>query len=550
MIISLDGASFDVLNPLVQHGVMPNVARLMQQGIATPLESTTPPITPVAWASFMTGKTPRKHGVFDFRLYDPNTQSDTFANAASIRARTLWQLLSDNGVRVGVVNLPMTYPPYGVNGFVVSGFDSPSLDSPFTHPASIRDDLLSRFPEYDFVTWPPADLHASDTQFMSFTEAVQRQFRVRTEAALHLAREYAPDVFMVHYQSTDALQHQLWCYMDPGLVETQSPVRREAVVNCYSVLDECLGMLLQRVGGQNTNVLVVSDHGFGPAFGYLYPNVWLKQWGYLHTRSSPLASACTRIKDYLRNSRITITRLLCRAPVTMKPLAPQRSPTSQEHANSGLTWIESVQRTTLDDELPLDWSRTTALVASAELSGLLYLHGVEEHAERQRLLAELQIRFQELVDPLENVPWFTEVVPGEMACAARASVPTPDLVLVPRPGWAVSRRLPHNHGVWRANRPCWGTHRLDGILIAAGPGIRVGDIGHPLLVDIAPTILHLLGLPVPADMDGQVLRDLLSVKSPVVYVGCDPTREGKPSGLSASEEATIEDRLRSLGYLG
>lgn len=549
LLIGLDGATFYVLDWFVGQGIMPGIGKLIREGVSRPLRSTIPPITPVAWTSFMTGKNPGKHGIFDFRLYDTNTRNDMFANSRLIRARTLWQILSDAGVRVGVINLPMTYPPYPVNGFLVSGFDTPSLNSKFTYPAEIRDDLLDRFPDYTFVVDGRDDLHDSNTHFISYTEAVQRAFRVRTEAALYLAGKYTPDVFMVHYQCTDALQHYLWCYVDPELAESQSPTRREAVIKCYQELDRGLSSLMEYAREHNADILMVSDHGFGPAYGILYPNVWLEQWGYLYRRLLSTNSDKT-FKSYFRDSRFRIIRILYRHLAKIKTLIQRRCLAFTKSSTPNATWIENVQRTTLQNELPLDWDRTVALVASAEQSGSLYLHNIEDQAEKQRLLAELETRFRELVDPQDNLRWFREVLRGEVAYhPGQENVRIPDLVLVPREGWNVSRQLMKD-GVWQANLPWWGTHRPDGILIAAGPNIQTDNIEQPSLIDIAPTILYFLGLPVPNDMDGHVLTSLFSINSPVVYTEGETMKENPPrSALSMAEEALIEERLRGLGYL-
>ena len=112
MIIGLDGATFDVLNPMMAAGRMPNVKRFIERGVSGPFESTRPPITPAAWTTFMTGKNPGTHGVVDFERYDVHTGRLSFNSTQTVgHVRTLWQILSEKGLRVGVINVPMTYPP-------------------------------------------------------------------------------------------------------------------------------------------------------------------------------------------------------------------------------------------------------------------------------------------------------------------------------------------------------------------------------------------------------------------------------------------------------
>src|SRR5271165_2691092 len=147
-IISLDGATFDVLRPLMDQGYMPNLARLSQEGIAAGLESVIPWVTAPAWTSFMTGKNPDKHGVFDFTRFEEDTYRWQVNNSTSIQSKTIWQLLSEQGKRVIVLNLPYTYPPYPVNGVMVSGWDAPLLQEGFTYPAELSREILDLMPGY------------------------------------------------------------------------------------------------------------------------------------------------------------------------------------------------------------------------------------------------------------------------------------------------------------------------------------------------------------------------------------------------------------------
>jgi predicted AlkP superfamily phosphohydrolase/phosphomutase len=119
LIISIDGGSWNVLKPLKKRGVIPHISKLMERGCHGILYSTNPPVTPPAWTSFMTGKNPGKHGIFDFRIYDHFTASDSFALFSKIQSETLWEILNAGGKKVGVINLPLTYPPPPIASFVV-----------------------------------------------------------------------------------------------------------------------------------------------------------------------------------------------------------------------------------------------------------------------------------------------------------------------------------------------------------------------------------------------------------------------------------------------
>src|SRR2546423_6260999 len=141
VIIGLDAATWALIRPWMAEGGMPNLARLMNAGVSGKLESILPPITPPAWTSFMTGKNPGKHGIFNFVEAEQGAYAMNYINASSRRSPTVWKLLNDFGLTVGTMNIPFTYPPEKLNGFQISGLDTPSENSPFIHPPSLRQEF-------------------------------------------------------------------------------------------------------------------------------------------------------------------------------------------------------------------------------------------------------------------------------------------------------------------------------------------------------------------------------------------------------------------------
>ena len=152
LILGLDGATWDVLDPMIAAGRMPALKKFIEAGSAGVLHSTTPPITPAAWTTFMTGKGPGRHGIVDFEKYHVHTHELTFNSTFEIREQTLWELLSDKGLRVGSINVPMTYPPTPVNGFMISGFETPSTDVDFTYPPELKQEIMREIPNYNYRT--------------------------------------------------------------------------------------------------------------------------------------------------------------------------------------------------------------------------------------------------------------------------------------------------------------------------------------------------------------------------------------------------------------
>src|SRR5215813_2846442 len=176
VILGLDGATFDLILPWVQSGKLPHFAQLLHQGISGRLRSTVPPMSPPAWNSFMTGKNPGKHGIFDFTGRKPQSYETSFINAAWRRAPDFWQYLTEAGKRIAVLSVPFTYPPEKVNGIMISGFDAPGIaglvDRSATYPPELCEEIRSRVGEYPmapnlFAYTDPGEMLEATVQTMA-----------------------------------------------------------------------------------------------------------------------------------------------------------------------------------------------------------------------------------------------------------------------------------------------------------------------------------------------------------------------------------------------
>src|SRR5947199_2150960 len=149
LIVGLDAATFDLINPWIAEGNLPNLAALMRNGASSRLASILPPITPPAWTSFMTGKNPGKHGIFHFVETASDSYTMDYANGGSRRSPTVWRVLNAAGFSVGTMNIPFTYPPEALDGFQISGLDTPSANSSFVHPPMLKRELVDRLGKID-----------------------------------------------------------------------------------------------------------------------------------------------------------------------------------------------------------------------------------------------------------------------------------------------------------------------------------------------------------------------------------------------------------------
>lgn len=531
LIIGLDGATFDVLEPMMAAGRMPNLKRFIESGVAGVLHSTKPPITPAAWTTFMTGKGPGRHGIVDFEKYDPQNHSLSFNSTFEIREKTLWELLSEKGLRVGSVHVPMTYPPTAVNGFMISGFETPSIEAEFTWPRELKQEILRVMPGYNYKTnWRRSAL-GGQAVLKENLDYISASFEQGWQLSHFCGEKYGWDVMMVVFKLVDNLQHKAWKYLDPRFIP-RYPAEAGLAAQCFGHLDDALRKLFAYAEENDACVLIMSDHGHGSLEGKAQPNLLLKDWGLLALRSA-WGQAGQRAAHWLH--RLTKGRV-----------------TRFEQGNRGI-----------DRDLAVDWSRTKACVMHAGIYGFLYINlkgrgpvGIVEPREYEALRDELMRRFRSARArdrEGREIAIFPEVYKTEelYGCTREDRPDMPDLLLSPQPGLAVIRKIRGTHPVrWSSESRLEGTHRVEGIVAMRGPCINRGRRIEGNIVDITPTVLAMLGLRVPIDMEGRVLEDAFTV-SPTIEREPPVRREIEEHGevYSEADRRTLEKRLSELGYL-
>jgi len=538
LIIGLDGATFDVLNPMMEAGRMPRLAEAVKSGAAGVLHSTVPPITPAAWTTFLTGKQPGSHGIIDFERYDALSNKLDFNSTRCLdHVRNLWQLLSARGLRVGSINVPMTYPPIKVNGFMISGFETPGPQSEFAYPPELKPRILERWPDPTLRTKWRRKTFGGDALFAANIDYMTRSFHQGTEMTKWCGQEYGWDVLMVVLKLVDNLQHKAWKYLDPRWSE-RNPRRRDLARQAFSELDVAVGELLNYAAANEAAVLMVSDHGHGSLEGKVQPNLLLQRWGYLALRGWG-AQTGTRLRYYWDRLR-------------------------------GRTGKFARAGDVLHD-LPVDFSRTRACVMHAGMAGFVYLNlkgrqpeGTVEPDDYEALRDELRARFlgpdcRVRAPDGRRIGLFTAAhKPEELYGCTRAEQPwLPDLMLIPARELAAVRKIRGSKPVrWLPYRKLEGTHRPEGILIACGSGVARGKQVEAQIADCAPTILALLGLRVPSDMEGKVVADLFAEAPAVEFEQPGAERAAAQVEPADADEAysdaeleAVKARLSDLGYL-
>jgi len=527
--IGLDGATFDVLNPIMDQGYMPHLKYLVTTGTSGILNSTKPPMTPAAWTTFMTGMGPGRHGIIDFEHYDPQTNSLKFNNNFQIKDKTIWQILSEKQFRVGSLHLPMTYPPPAVNGFVISGFETPSVKDNFTYPPELKDIILREIPDYTYSTNWRRGLLGGRSCFAENLEYFKRNFRQNVRLAQLCTDMYGWDVMMVLFKLVDNIQHKCWKYLGNSEVD-RYPTQRRMVYSCFQVLDECIGKLMDLARQHEATVIIMSDHGHGSLDGRAQPNWLLKKWGYLN-----LIGAWPQFRARVNNTLYRLTK------------------------KKGGRYAEPDEG--IERDLAIDWRTTRACVMHAGIYGFLYLNlkgrqpqGIVDPAGYEPMRDELIERLLGARDEKFGEPIFQEVLKPEEIyhCSRENHKNLPDLMLVPRTGLAVVRKIRGRKAVkWALDGHLGGTHRVEGIFVAHGPGVKPGLKVTAEIADITPTLLAMLGLAVPADMEGRALTHIFD---PPLHVEFEPPKEYQPAEapaeiFSEEEQRVLTQRLSDLGYL-
>jgi predicted AlkP superfamily phosphohydrolase/phosphomutase len=268
LVLGLEGVGLEFAQGLAQRGVMPNLGRLLSDGQPQPVDTVLPAVAEVAWATYATGANPGRHGVFGFVDREPNPFETHFPDANDLKVPPLWEILGRAGKRVGVMNLPLTFPPKPVTGFLVSGYGAPELGK-----ATFPVELAPRLLELDYRIAADNSLAKSDTSayLADAAETLGRRFT----AAFQLMQSEAWDYFHLHIMGTYFLNYLLWADYQEGGEGLAAEFS-----GFYQRLDSYLGELAALLPG-GSRLVAVSDYGFAPVECSLFVNRWLEENGYL-----------------------------------------------------------------------------------------------------------------------------------------------------------------------------------------------------------------------------------------------------------------------------
>jgi predicted AlkP superfamily phosphohydrolase/phosphomutase len=433
---------------------MPTLSALRSRSAWGPLCSTIPPITVPAWSCMLSGRTPGELGIYGFRnRIDHSYERMAIASSRTVRVPRLWDLVAEAGDDSILLGVPGTYPPPSVRGWIVSDFLAPSTNSCFTYPNELREEVFRITGDYllDVANFRTDDKTRIAQQIFDMTEQ-------RFSLARHLVTSRDWSLFVMVDMGPDRLHHGFWKYCDPGHPRHEAGNAYEHLFrDYYRALDCHLASLLEALG-DDTTVLVVSDHGAKPMVGGFCFNEWLVREGLL---------------------------VLAEQPSGPTPIAQAK----------------------------IDWSRTTAW-GDGGYYGRLFLN-VEDREPQGTVSAHMYdtVR-QQLTGALEALPdhrgrpMGTRVFRPEDVYPEVAGVPPDLIVYFGDLRWRAVGTLGLGDGLYTFENdtgPDDANHAELGVFALDCPGVTAGYRSDASIYDIAPTLQTLLKLPAPAGQRGRNL---------------------------------------------
>lgn len=544
LVIGLDCATFRLIRPYARDGFLPNLNRLMNEGVTRILKSTIPPISPPAWTTFLTGKNPGRHGIFQFVGMDVRNYSFTghrLINSSLFSGQTFIDLMGSQNLKVGIVKIPFTYPPWKVNGFMIAGEPSPDWKKAHTYPPALSKELgrVNLGSSLDFMSYNTEDLF----RHLKF------DCDVRTRIACEMMQHDSYDFFMVVHNITDAAAHRFWKFTDQTCPNYRSSFERYEHIlrDIYEETDKSIGKILGKAGS-DTTVFLMSDHGAArKSLHFFHINAWLKEKGYLH---------CNEKKSSAR----LINSILVRAKNSLSPTV--RHLITRTIKTRFLDRFSNFKTRIAN----FDWNQTRAyaLDLHPRYSGVaLNLEGrqpngiVKAGPEGKSLCEEIRAALLEIKDSRNGKQVIDHVFRREEVFKGEFSRQMPELIIQYSYDYRSGRstEIPLFSDVPASDFDFQsGDHDENGIFIAWGPHIRKSlELTSAHIQDMAPTILYAKGLFVPDDMDGEVMLDIFEndfvTKNPIRKVQDWKRMKSRNHQLSEAQEEEMKKQLKGLGYM-
>ncbi|OHB71709.1 MAG: hypothetical protein A2W23_06855 [Planctomycetes bacterium RBG_16_43_13] len=573
LIIGVDGATYQIIRPMIKEGKLPNFERLINTGVSGDLTTTIPSLTPTAFTTLMTGVNPGHHGIFDFAGgVHRDYRSRIILNSSNIHVKTIWEIISEKNKKVISIGVPFTYPPFPVNGIMVSaGMPNPEKGQDVKiFPPEVGKEIMDYIGgiQHKYLTRRGSGFCGMPQ--MEFYEDLQEKVYYVFEKVrgifFYLFNKYEWDIFMVHFNLTDMLQHNFWRFIDPGHVSYDKSLAEHfenTIYKGYQDIDKLIGEVLAKTD-QETNVIVLSDHGFGPVHYLFNMNYWLEEIGLLKRKKRYIGRYKVHRTTFQRGlSRLGYQNLADHLPTW---LSGMNLPVVRRNIDPGGAFAFRNQSDRFAEMI--DWKRTRAY---ADVHGInLNLRGrepegvIEPGKEQEQVISYIMNQLLSVRDTETNATIIGEVLKKEDIFKGPCTEEATDIYFffkegyhhIPSPDFMSKERFTKlNDSIPFSGHHVSHRSTQKGIFLSSGPGMKQStELQEANMMDIAPTILYLLNLEIPAEMEGRVLReaideDLLNKRQEMRIENSEFRVKRERKALSAREEEKIREQLKGLGYL-
>jgi predicted AlkP superfamily phosphohydrolase/phosphomutase len=432
---------------------LPNIKKMLSHGVYGKLKSCIPPITIPAWMVMMTSRDPGTLGLYGFRHKKSYSYETWIANSKSIKHKTIWDILSEKGLKSCIVGVPPSYPPKPVNGCLISCFITPDAEKDYTYPKELKNELEAKFGKYIFDVEFRAE--ERDQVLERIYEMTEQHFQV----IKYLIQKGSWDLFAFVEIGLDRIHHAFWKFFDKEHSKYVPNNKYENVIReYYRYLDKEIGDLLGLLDN-DTIILVVSDHGAKQMKGAFCINQWLMQEGYLKIKGNPERGA--KIED-----------------------------------------------------TPIDWAQTKAWGWGGYYARIfINVEGREPQGtvtpeDYEKTLDELADKLKQIRGP--NGEKFYNKIYKPEEIYEELNGDSPDLIVYfDDLYWRSAGTIGYETLYLSENDtgPDDAVHSEYGIFILHDPTKNSGlELRNINILDVAPTVLNILGIPVPKEMRGKIIN--------------------------------------------
>jgi predicted AlkP superfamily phosphohydrolase/phosphomutase len=511
LVIALGEATFDLIIPWMGKGELPTFKKFWEEGTTGNLESSIPMITPQMWGNIVTGKNPGHHGLFDF-WQRGNDGKFKEVNGSHIKEKSIWKILTDSGLNCGIVNVPFTYPPQKINGFMISGEDAPGSHRSIAYPNNIYDEIVKKFGRYRLKDIFPGGRKKED-----YLTLIEEDVEKQTDVLSFLISKNNWDFFLTFYSVTAITQHYFWKDMQLG-----NNQYKDVIKTAYKSLDTAIDRLT-KAAGENTTVFIISDCGAGPLISGIQINTWLQKEGFLTFKNSNGANYTDSLSVDSHSQKSSLEKSYLRSKVsTFRKNAQGYMPKSLFYfVNKKMHWLKSGIQTYLADS-DIDWTNTSAFSRGKEGDIFINLKGrdpkgIIEPEKYDYVRDQIIEKLSALINPSTGKRVVSKIYKREELYTGPYVEFAPDLLIE----WVDNAYMPTESDKdknsifverWRENMnwPTSGSHRINGILLAKGPGIvKNKRIEGSRIIDMTPTWIYLLNQKIPDNLEGCIIKNLL-----------------------------------------